>query len=1314
MTVSLPISGGVTTLSAATFPNTVFQTVLTECGIAAITITGSQSTTASGATQITGTTSLLGASGAAAAGTFSFNADGTLQTGTLRISLPATWTLAAAFPSLPQVTGGVSVPTLTNAALVITTAAGTDSATGAAVQPGLNLVGQTASGIVGVLASVLDGGTPLPVSARISLPAASAPAPAALAFGTLPWTGNTAPPGIVFNIPLVIAKGGIGGGQMALKSLNLTTYLPPSTAWMTANPGYQPMSVVTGVLAIPSANITADITAYNLSANGFCITCQFNGLSLADLSHLSDLTGGSALASALPSDAQTGSALSGLSLEAMTLDLGPKMAVQQVSFTIGMPNLNTAMIPGFTVQGVAASFTVTSPFSQPSVGVMVMAAAEIGSTEVDIQIDVTNETAYLSLPDGANLAVGDLAAAFGLPAAPSAFSLAALDLSIIPGSGFTIQALAAPAPGWTIPLGPTSLTIENIFVLAESVTGSPLQFGLAGELTLAGVTMDVAYAAPGAFSINATLPTVNLSALIQALDSCGVQIPSGFDASLQNGSLLIEEGNGSYTLSAAATVPGLGTVAFISQGQGAVSGIAVGISLGGNASGVTGLGGLSALEAEIGLESLVLVASSLQQPGFQFPAASVFNNPSLTGNVQLPSVVNGLVKGLNIYALLSTTAGSGAGQAIGRLLQWAGIPVNGTVAITTSVSLPNPSTASKLFATLGGQIGSGHSTVTGEAGLLLTNGEAGAFLSATVATTVGANTPVTFDVQASVLENGILISGSAEGTLTVDGIQLSDLSVVIGMDWEGEPSFGIAAQIDSSGFDSSIIVFIDSVNPSNSLFAGCVSGITMLQLAQELVGANAVPQALAPVLQNIGLQSIPLFTLPSTTVTALTSGNLTAIAAAFQQTGNTAIPANNQGLLLITATANALWFLTDLTQMKHYQLQAGPNGVAVSLEPQFYWADAAVTIGANQFPANRFVAAQIDLDIVQCDLQVQATPGQGISGQATLTPITVGSLISITGGTGATGTTGPMLSLSTMAQPSNPDTNLQQPHLLISGKLVICDLSLSVYVDLTQTALDIAINEQFSTALDLNLTCSINRQSLGNSSVSGSLNLAVDDTLNLGVLGSVPIDVTVAASLTLALVNGTPSATLSGSFSFDGDSLTIPSSTVTFSSQFFTNLGGEVLSLMETAAKDLFADAGKWVSAVSSGVVQGFQDVENVASVLSSEFAQAPQLAMTTLKDAGYAADTVASAISGAFNLAAQDVGVLMNDAGYAAGDIATALNNAFAWSANEASNFLNGTLNLGDDAVQGALQAAGYAESEIDDACGWLSDEFSSFFSSW
>src|SRR5262249_400683 len=158
-------------------------------------------------------------------------------------------------------------------------------------------------------------------------------------------------------------------------------------------------------------------------------------------------------------------------------------------------------------------------------------------------------------------------------------------------------------------------------------------------------------------------------------------------------------------------------------------------------------------------------------------------------------------------------------------------------------------------------------------------------------------------------ENGVLISGTMQGTIRFSPVQLSNLVLVIGLDFEGIPSLGIAATLDISNFDSSVAIFFDSVDPAKSMVAGAISNVTLLDIARFLAGQQDIPPGLDTVLGLIGLKELKAFSMPASLAPSLDNRDVSAISTAFKQYGSITLPGTSDLVLLVINKRGAVWHL---------------------------------------------------------------------------------------------------------------------------------------------------------------------------------------------------------------------------------------------------------------------------------------------------------------------------------------------------------------------------------------------------------------------
>jgi hypothetical protein len=750
------------------------------------------------------------------------------------------------------------------------------------------------------------------------------------------------------------------------------------------------------------------------------------------------------------------------------------------------------------------------------------------------------------------------------------------------------------------------------------------------------------------------------------------QMVPGFEVPMPSTSLLIKRSGSTLSLSAAAAIANIGEVVFVAE-YGSQWEVALGFRL--NVATIAALPGLqhsplAGFDNFIGLADLMMVVSSRDNAQFDFPELSSFQVPALgRGKLVLPKQAAGkLVEGLNVYAALSTTRGGGF-QSIAKFL---GLKLDGSVGVTLAVSLPDPASQSKLFLSVTEEIKRGVN-LTGELGFVLAGGEVGVFLTAEAVAAIQGQ-PVQFDVTALVVENGVLFSGSMINKVPlhfdIDHIRfhLADLGLVIGIDDEGIPSFGFCATIDIDRFNAAVALFIDSTDPAKSMFAAAVSDLSLLDVVEVLANQTNLPAPLKETLDVFGLKPLGSFSLPATIAHALDHRDLATIAKAFNDHGH-AIPSASDQVLLDVNQQGQLWYLTDLKAMNHWVLKLANNAVQVSYEPQLYVAPQATTIGAIPFPQGYKVLGEIDLLLVRAAIDIEIKGLSGIYADVYVEPIIIlnKDFISITG---AGGSGGPYVSLATYARPEEKDPHLREPHFAMSGdlRLLGADVS-SVYMSFSKAGIVFDLVAQIGPVVKIDLNA--NLQSPQNLNLGGSIQIGVNNRINLGPLGSVLIRVDAHGSLNVGVRNGTPFARFQAGLQFESWQIETPLIELDVNGRALLNIADQLVAEIEHFLVDgLMRDVRRFMDWVKRGVLEGIRSVEQIAGVLKN-----------------------------VYKLAAAEAGKLLHEFGHDVHEIAAALKNVFGQAAHEIADFLKNVLGLHSDVINGALKAAGFVEHEIEDA---------------
>ncbi len=1183
-------------------------------------------------------------------------------------------------PNVPATSGPLDGLTLTNPAFVLTNRAGTDGQV--PLSAGLNFVsGVDPAPLLGVLGSIIGdhgghgghgGGTPggggptlygpvyLPLPTEVTPP---------LAPDSWPWEADLAPvPGLTLRVD-VGQSIDIPGVDVHLRDIQIVLYTPISGTWLAANPDYQPSLGLIGTLSAPALVpgpilLTADIP-FGWSSATFCAT--FTDAGLANLTGLGGLFGHSNLFAELPAPLRTaGQALGGISLRRIEFQVSigdHGLTLDSAGAVVELPTLGYAIGDLVTLTAIEVAFFAVPPDSGGgfSIDVLIGGSGTIPAlgASFDLDADLSEGVAYGSLTD-TTLSLSPVFHDLGLPA-PADLVIDTARIMIAPGSGYEFDATIAQSVPWTLDLGPVPVAVQDVVLVAAKFAGRPSSASLAGRILFgASVEVDALYRLPGAFVITGTFESVSLGDLVKALTDAEISLPDGFDIRIDQAYVCIDSTAGGLRFTASALIDGFGALAFTASRSSGHWGFAAGLDITEglvNLESVPGLGALAELRALVGLTDLMIVVSSLDDPGFTFPQLAVPPTPAIGAfggaPPALPAQAVGVGEGLTVYG----QADLGASQGIQAIARWLGVGIAGTLAVTLTVSAPDPGTDSRLFISVSTTVDG--IVVTGRLGFALVNRRPEVFLDGTALVGIQGR-PVLFQLSAAVAANGVLISGGYQGTIHFDlgaglgGFTLSNLGLVVGLDWEGIPSFGVAATIDVQTFESSVAVFFDSTDPSRSLLAGSVTQLSLYDVVATIAGQSDVPPAIAGVLRMMALKGLDAFTLDASVVASLDGRDLTAIATAFAP--HHPIPSGANQVLLDVGEPRQSWHLTDLTTMTHFSLATTGAGVEVSYDPQLYCAPSDTQIGPNHFPQGFHVQTAVGFFIFDIDrLWIEISPTRGIAADCTLAPIVIGQadLFSITN---AAHDGGPTLSISTYTRSAaeQPDPALRPPHVLVSGALRLLGTDFgSLYLNISESGIAVQISETVGDAVHVVLAGSVTKDSLA---LSGTLTVSVGGTIDLGLLGRIDVSTGAWGSLGIEFAADSLSATLRAGVTLPGlGTLTLPPIQLTVTGVPLGRIGGVIWDEIIETVTAAVQDATRWVGLVRDGLIQGIADAKQVAQVLAQQWKLTADAVGSTMHDAGYAANEIAEGMQ-AVGATAQDAAKALVGFGYAADVVGSAV----------------------------------------------------------
>ncbi len=894
---------------------------------------------------------------------------------------------------------------------------------------------------------------------------------------------------------------------------------------------------------------------------------------------------------------------------------------------------------------------------------------------IDVSGNAPNYFFYGELTEGTTVNVSNLIA-YLIPEAVDIpqITLEYFEFSCQPSSTSTIYSLdACFSSDWTLAIGPTSMSITQAVVTvsygptasggASATTGS-----MGGTIVFnSDITFTVTYAIPGSFSVRGQIPSIDLTALIAELVNLVMQLPEGFDLTFSNCFVALCYGSGGQTLSfqVSADMDGFGAIAFEAFETGGQWGYAAGLSVG--SAGISAVPGLSALapfDSFFSFEELVLVVSTTAMSGFVFPVvpppSGTTSTTSPTGTVVLPPSQS-VVEGLTAYAQVDLSTA----EEPGLQLMFELFNLSAALSVTVQVGLTSVASNSSVTAAIVGEIND-NLQVAGSMGASLIGDNVSLNVQGTLTVVINGQTLV-FAMLFQLQVNGALLSGSYTGTIDFYIVKLSNVILEIGMDFEEIPSIGFGAQVDTAVMESSVMVLLDSVIPTQSMFIGSVSEISLGIFLENVCGElqQQPPSDLVDTLNVVNIGGTSPFTITDTSDTLaneLNDYDVAAVSAAFATVG-IVLPSSTTQVIISVASSSSQWFVTDMVKVLHYTLTKAGTGEPVNgmLDPQVYAVPQTTQLGTTVVPAGFTASGALNLFGFSATLGIVILPQQGFSIEATFTPLVIAvsgyPIFSLTG-SASDSNTGAALSVCTY---TNSSTGAQ-PHFDLTGYMsVLGAVAAGVVVNFTATGGSFTATANLTDVATCTLTGTYG--AAFNFAVSGSADIGVNQTLDFGALGQVAVNLGVNCSFSVAVTSPTEgSAGAGGGFTFESISFSIPNFSLPIDSASLAALPNEIVSQVQAALQLFLNDSASWLAWLGNGIVTGITGgAEQVGQILDQSFTLAyDDIATQTTDILNYTTDQVTQALQGAGATADETYDVLVNTLGVPAEEATAAVETFF------------------------------------------------------
>lgn len=1244
---------------------------------------------------------------------------------------PSDWKFSKSFPELPETadenefllfnrqTGETwqqkRVPLddfyFFNASFVVSSGALTDPLSQRELNAGINFIGMVRpEGPVAIAANAFQVTTELPVSGTIRLPI-QGETPTELKTRFLhdgnssfspelfPWSVadqfEDGLPGVLLSIEADI-NSSFGKNAVKISGDSLMVYTPISDEWTLTStyPEFRPVQAFTGSVELPGADISANLSMpYEPGIDQWYGIAECEGLSLSNLSSMAGISGSKdGFMGHLPEELQKlGKGLGKLELVGFSMLVDytrlNDIAVKDITAVVGMPELNWEIWPDrFELTGIACTFNVRHPFSSTErrTTARLTAKMDIGGVACSVTADSSDGFAlYAQMDNGESIPLGKLIKkhAPDIPI-PGEMTVSTLKLGVEPGKSYTMaMAMDGEDGSFPIPIGPTTLEVDNVSMYVAYHQGQGFAGSVSGKAVLNNNVLRLTYNTPGDVLIYSYIPKTSLSEMLSTFTAGELSLPKSFDLDFENNTIQLQKAGSDYTFLLATEVDDIGTLALHIGKQSGQWGSAFGLALNEpKLSKLPGLQSLKVIDDKLTLSQLTLLVSSFDSPGFTFPELASFSNPSLnSSSIPMPAS-GGVVKGFNGHATLMLDTEAKDMKLLKQILG-----LDPSLQVTVQVAT-NPSDATRLFTSISTDL-LGKYPLAAQFGFMTEKGQVSLYLAGQLTVKIQKQ-PVNFNMAMSLLPGGIYFAGSATGTINFGNVKLSNMGLAMGINWGGIPSLGIAAQIDTKSFSSSIAVIADSTDPSKSVLAGSISQLSLADITKEFAKVARLPKEVNQTFKSIKLRSVRTFTIAASTVAALDDKDYSAVSAAFSAEG-VSIPASEQMLLIVVRKKGRIWSLTDMSQgMRHYTVTLKGKALEAAITPQLYIAPTGARMGELTFTQGYFLSGCLQILGQRWATQVEISDRKGIAATSYMTkPLQIANK-DFFRFTDYDNKKGPMISLSSFKQPRHEIEELRNPHMALSGRLRLLGQESAAFANITAKGVDIIVESDTTVTLsesfisgryDLDWKIQGSLGSITDMFLSGAINFLLNGKFDLAKLlnvranlGKLKINTSAYADVEMGYQSNKAYIDLDGRFAFAGESFSFNIEAAANNAQM-TKLSKLVLNEIKTVVTNLYDTAEEWLSALDDGIVEISKAAGTVGKALKSGYKQTSKEATQLLNKSGRTAEQIGSELKNGFNTSAQNAARLLKDVGHNADNVTRMLQKSYGSSRKDIAKTLKG-----------------------------------------
>lgn len=810
-----------------------------------------------------------------------------------------------------------------------------------------------------------------------------------------------------------------------------------------------------------------------------------------------------------------------------------------------------------------------------------------------------------------------------LPAMPN-LALNELSLKNVSAKHGSFEFKAGMAP-WALEVGIFTVAINGLEVTVDRNQAGKLSGKVAGSANLLGMTdIGMSYELPANnIKVAAKLPDLDLRKIVESLVG-NLPIPEDINIKFTQSAIFFEKDGGNYLFALGTVVNNWGTIMVqvkkdVQDGWGLLAGIA--LRKGWKLSDLNSA--FSAFDNFV-FQEMGLVFSTMRSRNLKFPSVKDFPGfPEPGTGIDFPKEIDRVVKGITFFSKV-TVEGN---PAFDELKQF--FPL-GEASLEVQVMASYDPMQLRLRAALKGPfnpLGPLAPFSIERAGVDFIGGQGGVAAGVEMDFSLGLQDQFSRDffgtdrlkfggnvyVRARAIDGSGYISSPLKDLFGIKGLSVGRSAMLIGCTYEGVPFMGVFGEVAYEKFAGMLAVYINPENPARSAVVGSMSPLSLNNIV-EAFAMEPAPKPMQAVLKQVNLRGAVTFDLAKTSDPELLKDlNATTpskkLRDGFRNNGKISLTPGDDQIVITRQKENALWFLTDRDKQNVYRIEHTKGKLIAELNPQLYIAPQQTTIGPYEFQEGLRLSGSLQLFGLKSTSKVNFNKSKGLAVRSEIAPINL--LNGVLKFNGGSPTKPAVLSISTYEQEGHKYE--PKPHFLVRGYLNVLGFEMNTDVFATTSGLKAHFSGSTphkSTHLKYTVNALFDASSKPNFKGDGSFELAVKETIDLGVFGKIKIDTSAGIAYKLQFGAGVAQeARLSGYFTW-ADKKWSFEMFFRYEGNPFEDIPKLISTVIGNSFKDIFADifkvAEKFLEYFTKGLIFEVPDLGKLLREVFKYFGQHP------------------------------------------------------------------------------------------------------------